>query len=364
MAVLGIRLALPGIVRWYVNRALRQSELYQGSIGDVDIHLWRGAYSVDALKMVKTTGNVAVPFLEIERLDLAIQWSALLSGKIVGRMVMQRPMLNFVDAEENANEQTGEGPWLQIVSDLFPFAINSAEVRDGRIAFRAFHTDPPVDVYLEQVNGSVTNLGNIHDDVTPLFATVDAKALAMDDAELELDMTLDPLAYRPTFRLALRLLGLDVKKLNSLTRAYGEFDFEHGWLDLVIELDAKSGRVDGYVKPLFRNLRIFDPGGDLSVDLLSTFWEALVGLGGAVFKNQPHDQLATLIPLHGDLQDPRTDVLRTVGNLLRNAFVRAYLPQFQGTPGDSATLTFEPGQVVERAAPRTDKTSDEQQRSR
>src|SRR6185503_7633847 len=38
------RIALPHFVRDYVIRTLDQSPLYDGRIGDVSIHLWRGAY--------------------------------------------------------------------------------------------------------------------------------------------------------------------------------------------------------------------------------------------------------------------------------------------------------------------------------
>jgi hypothetical protein len=39
------RAMLPWAVRSYVNRTIDQSPLYDGQIGDVDIHLWRGAYA-------------------------------------------------------------------------------------------------------------------------------------------------------------------------------------------------------------------------------------------------------------------------------------------------------------------------------
>lgn len=346
--LVAVRAALPIAVRWYVNRTLDQNQLYDGLIGDVDLHLWRGAYSIEDVRLLKTTGNVPVPFFAAPRVDFAIEWRALLSGEVVGRIVMQRPEMNFVDAEDPAAAQTGAGgPWLEVIKDLFPFKINSCEVRDGSVHFRAFHTEPPVDVYLSKVQGSIENLTNIHDETTPLFAVVKATAEAMDEARLEYEMKLDTFSYRPTFRLAVRLLGLDVTETNALVRAYGDFDFEQGWFDLVIELDAKEGRVEGYVKPLFRNLEIFDARRDAKVDLLAVFWEALVGVVAAVFKNHPRDQLATVIPVRGDLSGPQTDFLAAVGNLLRNAFVRAYLPRFQGTSADPATLTFGPGSLPE-----------------
>lgn len=347
------RLALPSAVRWYVNRTLDRNLLYDGRIGDVRLHLWRGAYSIDHVRVIKTTGNVPVPFFSTERMDLAIEWPSLLHGKLVGRVVMEKPELNFVDARDRSEEQTGAGgPWLEIMRDLFPFQINSARLQDGTVHFRAFQVEPPVDVYLSKVEASIENLTNVRDEVVPLISSIRAKGLAMDDANVELEMKLDPFSYRPTFQLALRLLGLDVTKTNALARAYGSFDFEGGWFDLVVELDAKEGRVEGYVKPLFRNLRIFDPAKDAREgNVFTLFWEALIGVAGQVFKNRSRDQVGTVIPLRGDLSSPSRDVLAAIGNLLHNAFVRAYLPKLHGTLSDVGGITYGPGSVVDPGGP-------------
>src|SRR5207248_4467350 len=82
-------------------------------------------------------------------------------------------------------------------------------------------------------------------------------ALPIYEADFQFKMKIDPFSYRPTFQLAVRLLGLDVTKLNNFTKKYGAFDFKSGWFDLVLEVDAKEGNVEGYVKPLFRNVQIF-----------------------------------------------------------------------------------------------------------
>src|SRR5688572_18734542 len=226
---------MPTAVAWYVNRTIDQSPLYDGKIGDVDIHLWRGAYSIEDVRLIKTTGAVPVPLFSSRRVDFQLEWGALLHARAVGRVAMIEPELNFVDSAKDSEDQTGEGgPWLDIIQDLFPFKINSAVVTRGQIHFRAPEANPPVDVYLTHVEATVTNLGNIRDETTPLVSTVTARALAMDHAKFEYEMKLDPFSYRPTFQLAVRLLGLDVTKTNNLARAYGAFDFERGFFDLVI----------------------------------------------------------------------------------------------------------------------------------
>ena len=353
------RAVLPRLVRDYVNRTLDRNPLYAGRIGDVQIHLLRGAYSIHDIRLSKTTGNVPVPLLSAKRIDFAIEWKALLHHRIVGRFLMDQPELNFVDAPSEEESQTGAGgPWLQMIRDLFPFTINSGIVQDGSVHFRTFQGHKPVDVYLSHLEGSIDNLSNIDRETNPLVTTVQAKALAMDQAKLEYKMVLDPFSYRPTFHLAVRLIGLDATKLNDLALTYGKFDFKRGWFDLVLETDAKEGQLTGYVKPLFRNLKVFSLKQDLKEDtVLQFFWQALVGCTTSVLKNQTRDQFGTLIPFTGDASGATTkDILATVGNILRNAFVRAYLPRLENGNQTIGGLEFEAPDFAEALS-----TADESQ---
>lgn len=333
IALVVSRAMLPHFVRDYVNRTLDRNQLYSGKIGPVEIHLLRGAYAIRDVRISKTTGNVPVPFFAAKRVDFAIQWDALWHRKLVGRMLMEEPEMNFVDAPSEGEQQTGAGaPWLKLIEDLFPFRINRAVVKNGAIHFRAFQAKKPVDIYLSQVEATIDNLSNIRDDTRPLLATIQATAVAMDHAKFEFNVSLDPFSYRPTFHMAMRLLGLDVTKINDLAMSYGKFDFERGWFDLVVEADAKEGQIEGYAKPLFRDLKIFSLSEDIKGEnVLQVFWQALVGAATSIFKNHSRDQFGTLIPFSGDLSGATTtDILATIGNVLRNAFVRAYLPRLEG----------------------------------
>ena len=354
-ALITARAMMPGALRWYVNRTLDQHPMYDGKIGDIDVHLWRGAYSIEDIRLVKTTGNVPVPLFSSKRLDLAIEWRALLSGKIVGRVAIEQPELNFVDAGEKGESQTGVGgPWLKILEDLFPFKINSLYVNHGSIHFRAFDTEPPLDMYIADLNASILNLSNIHDDVTPLISTVEAKGMALGHAPFEYKMKFDPFSYRPTFNLAVRLIGLDVTKTNPLTRAYGSFDFERGWFDLVVEVDAREGSLEGYVKPLFRDLKVLSLRQDIKEDnVIEFFWEALLGITTGILKNPPRDQFGTVVNFKGDLSNPQLSILEIVGNVLRNAFIRAYLPRLHGEATQDPLMQFSPGSVSDPIAPIT-----------
>jgi hypothetical protein len=338
------RAMLPGLVRDYVNRTLDRSTLYSGTIGEVQIHLWRCAYSIHDIQVSKTTGDVPTPLLAAKRVDFALQWNALFHGRLVGRVLLEEPEINFVDAPTEEESQNGDGgPWLEMIRDLFPFSINSAIVQNGSVHFRTYQAEKPVDVYLSNLEGSLDNLNNISNETSPLAATVQISATAMDQAKFDFKMTLDPFSYRPTFHLVARLLGLDVTKINDLALTYGKFDFKRGWFDLVLEADCQEGQMTGYVKPLFRDLKVFSLAQDLKEDsVLQFFWQALVGTTASVLKNQARGQFGTLVPFRCDDSGTTTlDILQTIRNVFRNAFVRAYLPRLEGEGNVVEDLQFE-----------------------
>src|SRR5436190_9510417 len=82
--LIAARIALPYYLKWYVNQTIDRSPLYDGEIGDIEVHLYRGAYTIKDIRIVKTTGNVPVPLYAASQVDLAIEWDALRHGKVVG----------------------------------------------------------------------------------------------------------------------------------------------------------------------------------------------------------------------------------------------------------------------------------------
>jgi hypothetical protein len=59
--------------------------------------------------MDRNAARRLLPFIAMERMDLALQWDALLAGDAVGEMVMYRPIVNLVRSEAAAESQLGTG---------------------------------------------------------------------------------------------------------------------------------------------------------------------------------------------------------------------------------------------------------------
>lgn len=62
--LVALSIALPYLVRNYLNDKLANMGDYRGQVTDVDLALWRGAYRINGLEIIKVDGKVPVPFVK------------------------------------------------------------------------------------------------------------------------------------------------------------------------------------------------------------------------------------------------------------------------------------------------------------
>lgn len=325
-----LRLALPFVVESSVNRVLRGLQEYDGSVDAVHVNLWRGAYEIDGLRLFRRDRSDE-PMLEVKRVDLSLRWSALLHGRVVAEVVCHHPIVSFEARGEHRERDAAvaDEPWTWHLDRLAPFAIDRFVVRDGEVRYRDASRSPVVDLYATDVYAEVLNLANVRDAAQnrELFTEVEVAARPFGTAELEARARLDPLAEPVRLEMDAAVREVQLTDLADWLRAYGAIDAEAGTLGVYSEFAAADGQVEGYVKTLFDGMRIVryrdltDPR-----EALHGLWEALVSAAVTVLENQPHERLATKIPLRGTTNGTRADVLATLGNLLRNAFLAALGP--------------------------------------
>src|SRR6185503_5341011 len=109
VVLVAARAALPSVLKDEVNRRLKLLPQYDGHVEDVDVALWRGAYSVNGVRLVKTGVKSSTRFFEGDRIDFSVEWKSLLHGRIVAECAMWRPNLNLVRAESKEASQLGQG---------------------------------------------------------------------------------------------------------------------------------------------------------------------------------------------------------------------------------------------------------------
>ncbi|MBF8757120.1 DUF748 domain-containing protein [Pseudomonas guariconensis] len=338
--LLALHLALPYLVRNYLNDRLADMGDYRGQIADVDLAWWRGAYQINDLKIVKTTGKVPVPFLDAPLIDLSVSWRSLwYDHAVVAEVVFVHPELNFVDGGNKQNSQTGQGTdWRQQLEKLLPITLNEVRIENGTLTFRNFNSKPPVDLKATQLQANIRNLTNVRDEKGRRDAHFDGTARLLGDARVESRATFDPFSDFDDFEFRLRATDIQLRRLNDFASAYGKFDFNAGHGDLVIEAQAEKGRLHGYIKPLLRDVDVFNWQQDVEdkdKGFFRSIWEALVGASETVLKNQPKNQFATRVELRGSVHQRNISAFEAFLQILRNGFIQAFNARYEQPPPDS-----------------------------
>jgi uncharacterized protein YhdP len=331
-ALLLLRAALPFAVRAYVNRTLSENPGFQGHVEDIHMAIWRGAYELRGMEVRQIDSPSDVPLFKAPVMEVSVLWSALFRGRVVARYRVFEPQINFVAGHGGQKAQTGKGAnWIDVIKKLSLLRIDRFETFDGRVNYSDPQSDPPVDIALTKVDAVITNLSNSEDKVQERVATVDLRALAVDQAEVTMNLQIDPFAAKPDFQLKTRLMQLQVARLRDFMRAYTLVDPKSGTLDVVAELNAKNGEVTGYVKPLFHDLELLQWQHLIAQekDPVHFVADALGSVLNLMFQNQEKQQLATVAPIDGRIDGPNVAVLATLGNLVKNAVVQAFSPTFE-----------------------------------
>ena len=305
---------------------------YTGNLGDIDLKLIKGTYVAENFMIDKINergSDDSVPFISVPRVDISLDWGSLLKGKIASNVIVTKPVINFTyEIYEDKELQQDTTDFKKLIRSLSPIDLNRFEIRDAQIHFIDRSSDPPIDIFMDNLNVTATNLSNKveEDKLLPSHIIADA---SMYDGKFTLTMDLDPLNKKPTFEMETELTNMNLSKLNEFFKAYGNFAVEKGSFSLYAEFAGKDGNFGGYVKPFIEDFSIKKVKED--DDLGQRVWEILVGTSMKILENPETDQVATKVPVNGEFNDADIDMWHAIYSVLRNAFVQALRPAIENS---------------------------------
>jgi hypothetical protein len=189
--------------------------------------------------------------------------------------------------------------------------------------------NPDYRVFLSNTNATITNLSNQQVEGRSMVK-VRGKFMGSGDTAVTGSFRPDPKG--PDFDVDLRIENTDMTKMNPITRAHGGFDVVSGAFSFYSEIKVKDGRVNGYVKPLFKDLVAYDADQDREKGFMQKLKERVVNVVGKVMKNQPRKEVATKVDISGPVENPQYSTLEVIIRLVQNAFFKAILPGFDSAP--------------------------------
>lgn len=310
------RIYLPFWVTGYVNKQISQLDGYSGSIDGVGISLWRGAYQIYGLDIYKRNG-LKEPFVAANMVDLSVEWKALLHGRIVAEIDIHGITMNF------AKSQSGKGGGFgDFINALTPFDINKLDVYGGRVAYLDYSASPDVNIYIDDIQGHVTNLRNVEDKNVRLPSDLVISGTSIGSGKLKINGRGNILRDVPDFDVDVKLENAQLPAFNDYTREAAAIDFDKGRASFYAELAAADGQLAGYVKFIADDVRMIN----LSTqdNIFNAMWESVAATFMAIFKNHAEDQFALRLPIEGRLENPEQGVWSAFMSVFRNAFGRAF----------------------------------------
>jgi Domain of Unknown Function (DUF748) len=261
-----------------------------------------------------------------------IEYSSVIKQAILSTLMLEDVRVDYVhsaqtaEAEKNVAETTAQTAETLRNHPEWLLRIDQAKILNSELGFVNEAVTPHYRVYLTDANIGLDNFSNQLREGT---AYIKVTGKFMGSGLTQVSATLRPELDSPDFDLQMRMVKTKMRSLNDVLRAYGDFDVVNGVFSFFTELTVKNGSIDGYVKPLFKDVDVYDTKQDQEKGLVQQLYEGVVGGTMTVLENRSRNEVATQAELSGPVKRPRMSTWQVIVRLIQNAFFKAILPGFQ-----------------------------------
>jgi len=179
------------------------------------------------------------------------------------------------------------------------------------------------------ISGTNIDLQNWSNHLSEGVAKVTLHGLFMGSGATDITGAFRPETKSPDFDLHVKLVKTPAKSLNPALRAHSGTDVVSGVFSVFSEMKVKHGQVDGYLKPLYKDVTAYDPEQDKDKGRLTKIFEKTIDVASSVLKND-RGEVATKADVAGPVENPQASTWEVVATLFSNAFFDAVLPGLEG----------------------------------
>lgn len=227
------------------------------------------------------------------------------------------------DAEKARVEQTAEVAKQATKTPSAQLAVGRLEVTGSTFGFVNRAASPP---YRLQVTDTDITLQHLSNQPRDGRATVSLQGQLMGRGPTRITASVKPAPGRADLDVTTLIEEADLARLNDAVRAHGGVGVSAGALSIYSELKLENGIIDGYVKPLVKDVRVGDDATKPYRSPGRRMYEGLMNVAGKVLKNRSRGEVATVVHLSGPLERPRVSRWETIERLLQNAFLEPIRP--------------------------------------
>lgn len=258
VVVVGLWCSLSWFLTREANRRLGEIPGYAASVGRVRVGLVPLRLMVRDLKIDKREEAAPAVFLTLASGTVEVSPGALLWGRWVLRVGLDRPAGRFLMRQRKPGQPRKFALWQRFFAKLPLFRISQLSITDGSLRLQNGEDIPPLDLTFDRIEGTVTHLSNRpgHFGKPP---RLEGSARMMGQAPMTLVIETKPFQERVDFHLKGSLKGFDLSTLNPVLRHYTGVDLERGRMDVEGDLTASGGRFRGRVQRTISGLKVIGP---------------------------------------------------------------------------------------------------------
>ena len=244
-------------------------------------------------------------------------------------------------AEAQRVKETGKQIKKQNNRPAVHISVRELDITHSNFLFTDKTANPNYKLFINDTDIALKNLSN-HQNQGPADLTLRGKFMGSGDTSVGGDFLASQ--QGPAFNLKLAIKNTDMPSMNDILRAFGSFDVAAGQFSVFSQVAVKDGNIDGYVKPMFANLKVYDYQKDKSTPILHQAKELAIAGASHLFKNRSTEKVAADIDLKGKLTSPDISTWQALAQVLRNAFIEAIIPGF-----DRAVASNAPTDTIKQA---------------
>ena len=208
--------------------------------------------------------------------------------------------------------------------------VDALKVRNSQLGFENKGTTPPYRVFISRLNLDLEHLSNQSGHEPSTFH---AQGAFMGSGASMLKGRVRSASRPADAEVHLEVEGARLKDLNGLLQAHAGVDVAEGLFSVYSEITVKNGQVEGYVKPLIKNLKIYDRQKDQAKPFRKRVEMHVLQFLANLFRNHQSHAVATVARISGSTGGPKTNEWEVIRKLIGNGLSHAILPGFLAQPG-------------------------------
>lgn len=245
-------------------------------------------------------------------------------------LTIDGPKVDFVHAKETASkEKEVAAKTAEKAEELSNDPTVTTEIRNFKVVNGEFGlannaTDPKYRLFISDTEFFIKNFSN---QFVKGPAEFGIKGKFMGTGKTLVTGVFRPEKKGPDFNLEVTIENTEMKPMSDLFAAYGNFAIEQGLFSFYSELKVEEDRIDGYVKPMFQDMKVTDSRNKKEKSIFQKLYVGIVKGLKELLEN-PQERVATQANISGPVEDPKASTWQIIQRLVENAFFKSILPGF------------------------------------